>query len=166
MTTTIMPMTAALLDAEDQGNPDFCRLLGAPEPADWPPEFHGPTIRTWMRKMLADHVRDPGFGGHYILSDGQPVGTCGFKGPPDADGMVEIGYSVIPSQQQKGHASAAITALLAFAFADPRVQSVTAQTIPSRIASQRTALAAGFILTNRRPDPDHGEILTYTILRS
>jgi len=33
------------------------------------------------------------------------IGTCGFKGPPGTDGIVEIAYGVTPDQQGKGYAT-------------------------------------------------------------
>lgn len=33
---------------------------------------------------------------------GLPVGTCGFKGSPSADGVVEIAYAVHPDHQGNG----------------------------------------------------------------
>jgi ribosomal-protein-alanine N-acetyltransferase len=153
----LLPMTADLLDAEDAGRPAF----PMPPPLDWPPEFHGPETRAWMRRMLTVTPGTP-FAGYYVLADGLPVGTSGFKGPPDASGRVDIGYSIVPSEQRKGHAAAAVRALLAIAAADPRVARVVAETIPDRVASQRTVLSCGFVLTDRRPDKDFGEILTFT----
>ncbi len=164
-TVDIMPMTTALLDAEDQGLAAFCKALGCPCPAAWPPEFHGPETRARMRRMLAVPPRDAAFVGYYIRAGGVPAGTCGFKGPPDADGRVDIGYSVILPERRKGLATAAVRQLLAAALADPRVQCVVAETLPALIASRRTAETCGFILTSRRPDDDLGEILTYTVRR-
>jgi [ribosomal protein S5]-alanine N-acetyltransferase len=36
------------------------------------------------------------------LDTGITVGQCGFKGPPDANGMVEIAYGVASDQESKG----------------------------------------------------------------
>ncbi|MGL5011640.1 MAG: GNAT family N-acetyltransferase [Paracoccaceae bacterium] len=162
MHATLLPMALALLDAEDEGPAAFAAALGYPAPADWPPAFHTPATRSMFRRLIAGQPAGSVFISYYITADGTPIGTCGFKGPPDTQGMVEIGYAVVPSHQRQGHASTAIRQLLALAFADPRVTCVTAQTIPSLTASQRTVITCGFTLTQLRPDPDHGEVLTYT----
>jgi RimJ/RimL family protein N-acetyltransferase len=44
-----------------------------------------------------------------------PIGSCGFKGPPDADGMVEIAYGIDPEYRGHGYAKEAAQALVAFA---------------------------------------------------
>ncbi len=43
------------------------------------------------------------------------VGTVGYKGPP-RDGVVEIGYSVVPSWQRRGLATEACRALIESAW--------------------------------------------------
>ena len=58
------------------------------------------------------------------------VGTCGFKGPPGADGVVEIAYGVTPDQQGKGYATEAAEALVAYAFGGKPV-SYTHLTLPT-----------------------------------
>ena len=39
------------------------------------------------------------------------LGNCGFKGPPTADGVVEIAYGIAPYYQGKGYATEAARAL-------------------------------------------------------
>ena len=47
------------------------------------------------------------------------VGNGGFKGPPSASGVVEIGYSILPAFQRRGFATEAARCLMAAAFALP-----------------------------------------------
>jgi RimJ/RimL family protein N-acetyltransferase len=64
---------------------------------------------------------------------GAVVGTCGFKGPPGADGTVEIAYGVAPDQQGKGYATEAAEALVAYAFSGDQTSWVHIQ-----VPEQRT----------------------------
>jgi RimJ/RimL family protein N-acetyltransferase len=57
---------------------------------------------------------------------GQVIGGCGFLGPPDADGSVEIGYGLVPSERGKGIATEAVKGLLEAAWKDPFVDVVVA----------------------------------------
>src|SRR5256884_8788485 len=57
---------------------------------------------------------DPWRHGFFIVekASGEIVGGAGFKGAPDADGMVEIAYGVVPSPEGPGDATEAPPALV------------------------------------------------------
>ena len=157
----IVAATPAMLDAEDKDAAALARLLHVPAPPGWPPQFNGPKTRAWMRRLLTDHPEETGYGSWYIIADGRLVGICGFKGPPGDAGCVEIGYSVLETEQRKGFASAAVALLVARAFRDARVKSVSAETLPSLVASQRVLERCGFSIASTRTDPQLGEILRF-----
>jgi ribosomal-protein-alanine N-acetyltransferase len=71
------------------------------------------------------------------------IGGGGFKGPPQADGVVEIGYSILPTFQRRGFATEAMSALVTRAFAEARVTMVVAETFPESRASQRVMIKLG-----------------------
>jgi RimJ/RimL family protein N-acetyltransferase len=84
------------------------------------------------------------------------VGTCGFKGPPEADRMVEIAYGVSPDQQGKGYATEAAEALTAYAFRSGNVSVVRAHTLPQPNASTRVLTKCGFRRIGEVIDPEDG----------
>lgn len=137
----------------------LARLLGADLPEDWPPplldeaalratldELHkGPDqIGWWMRYL----VLRPGASGRPTL-----VGTVGLKGKP-RDGEVEVGYSVIPSQQGHGYATEATSALVDWAFEQDGVDKIAAQTLPSLDASRRVLDKLGFSADGPGSEPE------------
>ncbi|HKA07884.1 MAG TPA: GNAT family N-acetyltransferase [Gemmataceae bacterium] len=87
---------------------------------------------------------------------GSSVGSCGFKGPPDADGMVEVAYGIEPEQRGCGYAAEAAAALTAFAFASSRVRLVRAHTKPDNPASERVLTKCGFGRVGEVVDPEDG----------
>jgi RimJ/RimL family protein N-acetyltransferase len=87
---------------------------------------------------------------------GAVVGTCGFKGPPGADGTVEIAYGVSPDQQGKGYATEATEALVAYAFSADRVRLVRAHTFAAANASTRVLTKCGFQAVGEVIDPEDG----------
>ncbi|RPF27877.1 GNAT family N-acetyltransferase [Georgenia muralis] len=92
-----------------------------------------------------------------VLSpSGEVVGHAGFHGPPDAAGMVEIGYSIAPAYRRRGHARAAVRALLALAAADPRVRTVRASISPDNAASLATVAPLGFVRVGEQWDDEDG----------
>jgi [ribosomal protein S5]-alanine N-acetyltransferase len=162
---SILAATLASLDAEDADAGSLASLLDVLPPKSWPPQFNGPATRLWMRRLLTDHSAEPGYGSWYVVADGTLAGICGYKGPPNAAGEVEIGYSIVESEQRKSIGSAAVRLLVARAFRDPRVTAVIAETIPALIASQKVLQRCGFALVSRRPDEALGEILRFARLR-
>ncbi len=65
------------------------------------------------------------------------VGTCSYKGPPDADGAVEIAYFTLPA---------------------PPARTVRAHTLPERNASVRILEQLGFAHLGQVVDPEDGPV--------
>lgn len=140
------------LAAADLGNrSDFSRLLSAHIPEDWPPPLNDDNSKTFTLTYLQENPDAAGWSTWYFLlpseNDGssQAVGIGGFKGKPSR-GMVEVGYSIMPAYQRLGLASEAVAALIDWAFSHPEVHLVTAETLPSLLASIRVLEKNGFHL--------------------
>lgn len=80
------------------------------------------------------------------------VGAGGYFGPPDSEGVVEIGYSVLPEWRRMGYASEIVQALLERAFSHPQVKKVIAHTTESNQASIGVLLRCGFLETGVRKE--------------
>jgi [ribosomal protein S5]-alanine N-acetyltransferase len=63
------------------------------------------------------------------------IGDAGYKGKPDNDGMVEIGYSIIPEYRNRGLATEAVQLVIDYAFQFPEIKTITAQTENNNIYS-------------------------------
>lgn len=72
------------------------------------------------------------------------VGDIGFHGPPDGDGVVEIGYSIVPNRRRRGYAIEAARALVAWALAQPGIQGIVAGSVADNAASIATLERLGF----------------------
>jgi RimJ/RimL family protein N-acetyltransferase len=86
------------------------------------------------------------------------IGTSAFVGPPNKDGEVDIAYAIVPAYEGRGYATQAAKALTEFAFADDRVQTVTANTLPEKNASTRVLEKNGFVFACEVEHPDDGLI--------
>jgi len=84
------------------------------------------------------------------------VGRAGFHAPPDADGLVEVGYAVDPAQRRRGYGGAALRHLLARAAADPRVTRVRASVRPDNEPSLRIVRRHGFTEVGEQWDDEDG----------
>jgi len=112
----------------------------------------------WLARVHASTSADPWTHGFFIVhrETGTTIGRCGFKGPPEADGVVEIAYGVEPDQQGKGYATEAAGALVDYAFASGNVRVVRAHTLPEPNASTRVLTKCGFRRVGEVIDPEDG----------
>lgn len=133
------------------------RLLGVTVPAEWPPELYdADAVAFSLRHLEADPANATWLSYYFALRGDATdtlIGVGGYKGPPSADGTVEIGYGVLPAYQRQGYGSEAASGLTARAFADPRVTRVIAETLPALEASQRVLRRNGFVLTGEGSEP-------------
>ncbi|MGL5274547.1 GNAT family N-acetyltransferase [Myroides sp.] len=72
------------------------------------------------------------------------IGDIGFKGVPNIGGVIDIGYGVVVQERQKGYASEAAEGLIQWAFTQPYVKSITAQSLTDNIGSAKTLERLGF----------------------
>jgi RimJ/RimL family protein N-acetyltransferase len=123
----------------------------------------------WLWKIRrADIARDPASAAWVARAaldtdTGQVVGHGGFHGPPDAEGTVEVAYSVDPAFRRRGYAKAILAALLERAAADPAVRTVRASIRPDNAASLATIAGFGFRKVGEQLDPEDG--LEYVFAR-
>ncbi len=76
------------------------------------------------------------------------VGSINLKGPPGADGDVEIGWGLIENARRKGYATEASAAVLHWAIQQPAVSSISATIPEDNYPSQRLAARLGLIHTS------------------
>ncbi|HEY8475108.1 MAG TPA: GNAT family N-acetyltransferase [Natronosporangium sp.] len=91
------------------------------------------------------------------------VGRAGYHAPPDASGMVEIGYAIDPEYRRRGYARAALEALLARATREPRVRRVRVSIRPDNVASYQLASQYGFRKVGEQWDDEDGLEFGYEI---
>jgi len=154
----LVPATIALCDAEVRGTTFVARTLGATAPESWPPPVFEPDDVARVRQQL---VADPTAGRwtlYYVLRHPESgtalpalIGIAGYVAPPTRDGLVEIGYAIVPQHQRQGFATEAVDALLDHAFADANVRVVVATTYAALHSSIRVLHKTGFIETSYTP---------------
>lgn len=95
--------------------------------------------------------------GYVAVVDGRGVGGGAFVGPP-RDGVVEIAYFTIGSEQGKGYASRTAAALVDIARThDPEI-GLKAFTLKEENASTGILTRLGFRIVGTAQDPDAGEV--------
>ena len=103
---------------------------------------------------------DPWSHGFFLVhkTDARVIGGAGYKGAPDADGMVEIAYGVVPPYEGKGYATEAAAALVSYAFDQESVRLLRAHTMPEPNASTHVLRKNGFHFVGDVIDPEDGPV--------
>jgi [ribosomal protein S5]-alanine N-acetyltransferase len=122
------------------------------------PQEKAEVSAAWLALLDSSGPADPWIHGFVLVhrADGNAIGNCGFKGPPGADGVVEIAYGVAPEHQGRGYATEAAAALVSYALGTGQVRSVRAHTLPESNASARVLTKCGFRRIGEVIDPDDG----------
>lgn len=114
----------------------------------------------WIDRVRSTAAGDPWSLGYAAVerASGLTVGGCSFKGPPDAEGVVEVAYGVDAPHRSGGFATEMTEALTAFAFSEGRVTLVRAHTKPDNAASARVLEKCGFRWIGDVIDPEDGSV--------
>lgn len=125
-----------------------------------PPVERAHVSAAWLEELRAATAADPWKHGFAVVlrDGGATVGTAGFKGPPSADGMVEIAYGIAAEHQGRGYATEAARALLEYAARSGSVRLVRAHTLPEPNASTRVLTKCGFLSLGAVEDPEDGTV--------
>jgi [ribosomal protein S5]-alanine N-acetyltransferase len=125
-----------------------------------------PGALEWMLKQLQAGA-DPAWGSYLIIhrADRALIGLGGFKGAPDEEGMVEIGYGTAPEYRGKGYATEAARGLIDHAFMQASVQKVWAHTLAEPNASTHVLRKSGVENIGSFDDPEDGPIWRWEIVK-
>ncbi|KGR77105.1 GNAT family N-acetyltransferase [Ureibacillus sinduriensis] len=99
---------------------------------------NGPQITTYLQELTIDPSLL--YWGCWMVvrkSDDRVIGDIGFKGKPDKNHTVEVGYGFLEEFWNKGYATEAVGALIAWAFNTARVEKIKAETLKDNHGSMR-----------------------------
>ena len=155
----LVPATVALARAEVTDRAEFARLLSATVPEAWPPEILADALPLFLEWIEAAPDQVGWYVWYAVMrmpreETGILAASGGFKGPP-RDGTVEIGYSVLPQYQGHGYATEMVRALIDWAFAQPGVLGIVAETTEDNTPSVQLLNRLGFVRTEPAAEPGH-----------
>ncbi len=154
---TLIAATVALARAEMHDRAGFADLLGAVVPDTWPPASAADALPLFLGWLETAPDKAGWFGWYALCRDisdsGQVlVGGGGFLGPPE-DGVVQMGYSVLPEFQRRGYATEMVRGLATWAFVQSGVSVIAAETEWANPASVRVLERTGFQPAGAATDP-------------
>ncbi len=137
-------------------------------------EVETPTVWTTFADMVdalpffyASFKENGNYWGSFFIihkADRQLLGTCGYKGAPDAEGTAEIGYEIEASYRQQGLAKEAAQGLIDFALQHEEVKKIIAHTLPHKNPSVSVLKKLGFQFVKALHDPDDGDIWQWVLV--
>lgn len=139
------------------GENELARLLGASVADGW---LVFPEAMSFGYEFLKANP-DAGSWWMYLFvktDEKKLVGNGGFKGKPDASGVVEIGYAIAPGYEGQGLATEAAKNLIDYAFSNPQVQIVQAHTLAEENASVKVLRKLGMTFARELHDEEDGDI--------
>ena len=142
MSLTLVPVPHAVAVAVTRSSDVAGPLaeLGLVAAAGWPHADSADALRP-----LAEHGGpEAGDGTFLVVLDDRVVGDCGWFGPPDSAGDVEIGYGLAASVRGRGLGTEAVRALCDWVEGQPGVRRITAEALAGNEPSRRVLLRLGF----------------------
>jgi RimJ/RimL family protein N-acetyltransferase len=157
----LVPLGAELISALLEGG-----KLPFAVPADWPDQHDARFLRIRLRQLggQPDRIEWPVYA---IVRGGEMVGHIGYHGPPgvnarNAEGAVEVGYTVFPEHRRQGVAGEAVRGLLA-RTQERGVERVIASVAPDNDPSLALVRRLGFVEVGRHWDDEDGEELEFEL---
>jgi RimJ/RimL family protein N-acetyltransferase len=146
----LVPLTREVCEAIVAGDRAHAGTLLGAELGEWPREEElDSAFPAYVTALRADPTVVAWQGRAIVLrGSGIVIGSANLKGPPTADGRIEVGYGLIDAYQGHGYAREAVEALLTYVFADASVRYATAVIEPENARSVHLAEALGFIATH------------------
>ena len=124
----LVPMTYDFVRGVIAQDHSAYELLGAVKTETWPENAEIMDILPMILGNLEDRPVPDGFDAWLFISkeDHSVVGDGGFRGCPDEQGVIDMGYAIIEAQRGKGYATEAVSALLEWGLTQRGVSAVTA----------------------------------------
>jgi [ribosomal protein S5]-alanine N-acetyltransferase len=156
-----LQMVKALL----RGNATLSLFLGVEVPRDWT-ESGSPSFQC-ISARLREFPNDAKWWAWLAVlrEENRLVGSCGYKGAPNADGEVEIGYEIAASHRRMGLGTEVALALRDFAFGHREVTKVKAHTLAGQNASTRILERCGMTRVAEVMDDADGSLWRWEIDR-
>lgn len=158
--------TPTILQKALEGDRALAEYLDVTVPDIWT-EF-GRVMFDYVLKEIANKPEDAIWWMYLpiYLPDNVLVGTCGYKGPPNAKGVVEIGYEVAEDYRGNHLASEMAQLLVANALSHPEVTVIRAHTLNEHNASTKVLEKCGFTFVREVIDPTDGPLWQWQIDRA
>lgn len=151
----LIPCDDTIFDAIKMGDDVLAQVIGANVPKKWT-EFRDAFTPAYRRWKEHPPLRDWWTYLIVHLPDNQLIGSCGYKGEPDINGTVEIGYEIKSSYRNQGFGKEVARILTENALHSRMVKRIIAHTLPFENASTSVLRSTGFTMIEEVKDDAEG----------
>ena len=140
----LLPFSTPLLVALQEHRATYAPVFPFALSPDWPNADFLDALGSFIDSRAARPEEEQWI---FLIVDGaanRVVGEIGAKGPPTAEGEIELGYGIAASQRGRSFATAAVEAFKAVAFSRDGVRRLTAECLAANPASIRVLEKCGF----------------------
>ena len=124
-------------------------------------ELEETVVLEYLRALTAELRSYFPVGTWLIVVQDELVGFCSYKGAPNPDGDVEIGYGIAASRRDRGYATSAVAQIIRETRRYANVRALTAETAIGNTASGRVLEKNGFLKVGTRRDEEEGELFRW-----
>ncbi|PRY10654.1 RimJ/RimL family protein N-acetyltransferase [Pontibacter ummariensis] len=146
----LVPFTLTVAQSLLQGNVSVLEELQLQPTTYWPDQEALETLPKIINNL--ELVQEPtGFESWMVVlqSNKTVIGDAGFKGLPNAEGEVDIGYAIIEQEHRKGYGLEVARGLAGWALEQPGVKAITAKCLIHNAPSARILEKLGMQKVNR-----------------
>lgn len=154
----LLPFTLELKKATLSERGRLTEMLGVEIPDTWPGDDLLEALPLFIKAMEKEPAGLVWDGIIIHKAEQIAIGGMGFHGGPDAAGMVEIGYNIIPAYEGQGYATEMARRVIEWAFHIPGIQVIIAESLDDNIGSIRVLEKVGM----RRLAPE-GHLLKWEL---
>ena len=139
------PEDVSIYEGQPYGNPHRV-LMDESGPLRWrvPQVKLNPSVNIWFVRWMVEKTSR------------EIVGSISFHGPPDEQGMMEIGLGVHDHFQRRGYATEALAAMWSWVIDQPGVELLWYTVAPDNLASVALVKKFGFVCVGQQIDPEDG----------
>ncbi len=149
----LVPITLEIIRDLLKNSTSELKKLGLKTDENWPTN-DTKDILPIICKEFEKYIVPTGFEFWMIVNrdNMQVMGDIGFKGQPNNEGEVEIGYGLIAEEREKGYGYEALEAMVKWAFSQEKVKGVKADCLIDNYPSIKILEKVGMKEINRNEE--------------
>lgn len=148
----MITLTADMMEAVLKGQGELEKFSPYQLAPEWPMDVYKQLFPYKINKFRKNPQENEWEGAIVLKGENRIIGDMGYKGGPDWEGAINIGYSIVPAYQGNGYATEMGNAMIKWGLNQPGVRKVVATCYPTNIASIRVLEKIGLRKIERRED--------------